>query len=118
MHRLFIRQNTENLKKFEKTVVVFVFCSYKQIASFHFTQIKRVNSHEKSCGFHFCGNDAFFYNNAGSVLSEGNIWLIVAVAIVALAGVAALVIVKKKRNPQVRTKNKFSAWNDLDRSVK
>ncbi len=35
----------------------------------------------------------------GSVLSDGNLWIIIAVAVLALAGVAALVIVKKKTKP-------------------
>ncbi len=35
----------------------------------------------------------------GSVLSNGNLWIIVVVAVVALGGVAALVIVKKKKKP-------------------
>ena len=36
-----------------------------------------------------------------TIFSEGNIWIIVAVAVVAVAGVAALVIVKKKKKPAV-----------------
>lgn len=35
----------------------------------------------------------------GSTLSQGNIWIIVAVAVVVIVGVAALVIVKKKKRP-------------------
>ncbi len=35
----------------------------------------------------------------GSVLSEGNLWIIAAVAVVAVAGVSALVIVKRKKKP-------------------
>lgn len=35
----------------------------------------------------------------GSVLSEGNFWIIIVVAVLALGGVAALVIVKKKKKP-------------------
>ena len=52
-------------------------------------------------------NEAFFsavYPNAentASVLSEGNIWIIVAVVIVALGGVAAVVIVKKKQSEAI-----------------
>ena len=34
-----------------------------------------------------------------SALSEGNLWIVIAVAVVALGGVAALVIVKKKKKP-------------------
>ena len=37
--------------------------------------------------------------NTGSVLSDGNIWIIAIVAVLALGGVAALVIVKKKNKP-------------------
>ena len=33
----------------------------------------------------------------GSVLSEGNLWIIIAVAVLAIGGVAALIIVKKKK---------------------
>ncbi len=39
------------------------------------------------------------YNDTGSTLSQGNIWIIVAVAVVVIVGVAALVIVKKKKKP-------------------
>ncbi len=35
----------------------------------------------------------------GSILSDGNLWIIIAVAVIALGGVAALVIVKKKKKP-------------------
>lgn len=35
----------------------------------------------------------------GSILSEGNIWIVIAVAVLALGGAAALVIVKKKKKP-------------------
>ena len=35
----------------------------------------------------------------GSTLSEGNIWIIIAVAVLAIGGVAALVIIKKKKKP-------------------
>ncbi len=56
------------------------------------------------------GTDAWYgeyestYENAdgsaiGSVLSEGNLWIIIAVAVVVLGGVAALIIVKKKKKP-------------------
>ena len=38
-------------------------------------------------------------HHGGSVLSQGSIWIIAAVAVVAVAGVAALVIVKKKKKP-------------------
>ena len=34
-----------------------------------------------------------------STLSEGNVWIIIAVAVVAIGGVATLVIVKKKKKP-------------------
>lgn len=39
------------------------------------------------------------YNLTASTLSEGNIWIIIAVAVVVIAGVATLVIVKKKTKP-------------------
>lgn len=41
----------------------------------------------------------FKFSATGSVLSEGNLWIIVAVAALAIAGVAALFIVKKKKKP-------------------
>ena len=37
--------------------------------------------------------------NTGSVLSDGNLWIIIAVAVLALGGVATLFIVKKKKKP-------------------
>ena len=37
--------------------------------------------------------------STGSVLSEGNIWVIIAVAVLALGYVAALAVVKKKKKP-------------------
>lgn len=37
--------------------------------------------------------------NTGSVLSDGNLWIIIAVAVLAIGGVAALVVVKKKKKP-------------------
>ena len=42
---------------------------------------------------------SFPASHAGSILSDGSIWIIAAVAVVAAAGVATLVIVKKKKNP-------------------
>ncbi len=41
----------------------------------------------------------------GSTLSDGNVWIIAAVAVVALGGVAALVIVKKKKKPALADGN-------------
>ena len=38
-------------------------------------------------------------DNIGSVLSEGNLWIIIAVAVLAIGGVATLLIVKKKKKP-------------------
>ena len=43
---------------------------------------------------------------SGSVLSEGNIWIIVGVAAVVLVAVAALVIAKKKKKPALAGENK------------
>ena len=37
--------------------------------------------------------------STGSVLSEGNLWIIIAVAVLAIGGVATLFIVKKKKKP-------------------
>ena len=39
--------------------------------------------------------------HTGSTLSEGNIWIIVAVAVIVIGGVAALVIVKKKQSEAI-----------------
>ena len=39
----------------------------------------------------------FFPENAGSVLSQGSMWIVAVVAVAAVAGVAALVVTKKKK---------------------
>ena len=40
-----------------------------------------------------------YRGKTGSVLSEGSLWIILAVAVVAVGGVATLIIVKKKKKP-------------------
>ena len=40
-----------------------------------------------------------YRNSQGSILSDGSLWIILAVAVVAVAGVVTLVIVKKKKKP-------------------
>ena len=46
-----------------------------------------------------CGQEMNLSWWNGSVLSEGSLWIVIAVAVVALGGVAALVVVKKKKKP-------------------
>lgn len=52
------------------------------------------------------------YNDTGSTLSEGNIWIIAIVAAVVVIGVAALIIVMKKKKPA--TANGAPAQNKDD----
>ena len=50
-------------------------------------------------GFRLASITPNYDDSTASVLSDGNIWVIIAVAVLALGGVAVLIIVKKKKKP-------------------
>ena len=57
------------------------------------------NFNKVNGGFELASITPNYDDNIGSVLSEGNLWIIIAVAVLAIGGVATLLIVKKKKKP-------------------